>query len=173
MFAFPHQPLTLSPPLPLPLPPSVAGTAEGESAQKKGYKLPRHIMSNGDLARIINSDEVQSVVAPQKASKARAPLKKNPLRNLGALLKLNPYAKAARRMELLASAQRAGAKADKVEAARAARAAERKAVKPISKAFLAKMVTDSGGCCAAQLVSGVRWGHLVGLFWGCLGAWGV
>jgi large subunit ribosomal protein L4e len=103
-------------------------------------------MSNGDLARIINSDEVQSVVAPQKSSKARAPLKKNPLRNLGALLKLNPYAKAARRMELLASAQRAGAKADKVEAARAARAAERKAVKPISKAFLAKMVTDSGGC---------------------------
>jgi hypothetical protein len=32
----------------------------------------------------------------------RAPLKKNPLRNLGALLKLNPYAKTARRMELLA-----------------------------------------------------------------------
>jgi len=122
---------------------AIFGTAEGTSAQKKGYKLPRHIMSNGDLARIINSDEVQSVVAPQKASKARAPLKKNPLRNLGALLKLNPYAKAARRMELLASAQRAGAKADKVAAARAARAAERKAVKPTSKAFLAKMVTDS------------------------------
>ena len=32
----------------------------------------------------------------------RAPLKKNPLKNLGALLKLNPYAKTARRMELLA-----------------------------------------------------------------------
>lgn len=29
------------------------------------------------------------------------PLKKNPLRNLGALLKLNPYAKTARRQELL------------------------------------------------------------------------
>lgn len=36
---------------------------------------------------------LQSVVKPQKTSSARAPLKKNPLRNLGALLKLNPYAK--------------------------------------------------------------------------------
>lgn len=32
----------------------------------------------------------------------RAPLKKNPLKNLGALLKLNPYAKTARRMQLAA-----------------------------------------------------------------------
>lgn len=30
------------------------------------------------------------------------PLKKNPLKNLGALLKLNPYAKTARRNELMA-----------------------------------------------------------------------
>ena len=41
------------------------------------------------------------VVAAQEGPK-RAPLKKNPLKNLGALLKLNPYAKTARRMELLA-----------------------------------------------------------------------
>lgn len=33
----------------------------------------------------------------------RKPLKKNPLRNLGALLKLNPYAKQARRAELLSA----------------------------------------------------------------------
>lgn len=73
--------------------PRPAGTTETESAQKKGYKLPRHIMANGDLARLINSDEVQSVVKPHKSSSERAPLKKNPLRNLGAMLKLNPYAK--------------------------------------------------------------------------------
>ncbi|EFN51129.1 hypothetical protein CHLNCDRAFT_37552, partial [Chlorella variabilis] len=83
---------------------AIFGTTESASAQKAGYKLPRHIMANGDLARLINSDEIQSVVGPLKTNKVRKPLKKNPLRNLGALLKLNPYAKNARRGELLAAA---------------------------------------------------------------------
>lgn len=52
---------------PPPFPPSLPGTTETESAQKKGYKLPRHIMANGDLARLINSDEVQ-VCAPPGSS---------------------------------------------------------------------------------------------------------
>lgn len=40
------------------------------------------------------SDEIQSVVRPQKAAPVKhAPLKKNPLKNLGVMLKLNPYAK--------------------------------------------------------------------------------
>jgi hypothetical protein len=48
----------------------------------------------------------------------RRVLKKNPLKNLGALLKLNPYAKTARRMELLAQEQRAKAKAEKLDSKR-------------------------------------------------------
>ena len=107
-----------------------AGTTEVASCQKKGYKLPRHIMANGDLARLVNSDEVQSVVGPQKASRARAALKKNPLRNLGALLKVNPHAKAARRAELLKSAKGKVAK----------KAAPRVSTKAHGKAHLAKMV---------------------------------
>lgn len=47
------------------------------------------------------------VKAPKKELKRR-PLKKNPLKNLGALLKLNPFAKSARRLELLASVSSAG-----------------------------------------------------------------
>ena len=78
------------------------GTTEVESTQKRGYKLPRNIMANADLTRLINSDEVQTIVRPPKVSRMVVPLKKNPLKNLGALLKLNPYAKAARRTELLA-----------------------------------------------------------------------
>ncbi len=101
---------------------------------KKGFKLPRPIMANGDLARLINSDEVQSVVKPQKASGKHAALKKNPLRNLGALLKLNPYAKAARRAELLGAA--AKAKARKLDAARA------------QKKESKKVRTQEGGACA-------------------------
>lgn len=57
----------LADPPPPPFPPSLPGTTETESAQKKGYKLPRHIMANGDLARLINSDEVQ-VCAPPGSS---------------------------------------------------------------------------------------------------------
>ncbi|KAI7835256.1 hypothetical protein COHA_010842, partial [Chlorella ohadii] len=91
--------------------------------------------------RLINSDEIQSVVKPQKTGTARAALKKNPLRNLGALLKLNPYAKVARRAELLAAQK--GAKSAKVEAARKAKAAARPAVKKVSKAFYSTMITDS------------------------------
>lgn len=46
--------------------PTAAGTVEAESTQKKGYKLPRAPMTNSDLTRLINSDEVQSVVRPKK-----------------------------------------------------------------------------------------------------------
>ena len=41
-------------------------------------------------------------LAMQTRTTQHLPLKKNPLKNLGALLKLNPYAKTARRNELLA-----------------------------------------------------------------------
>ena len=76
------------------------------SKQKKGYKLPRSCMTNSDITRLINSDEVQTIVRPTKTVRKGAPLKKNPLRNLGALLKLNPYAKTARRAELLQQVSR-------------------------------------------------------------------
>lgn len=62
--------------------------------------LPRPLMANGDLTRLINSDEIQSVVRPAQLPTRHSRQKKNPLKNLGALVKLNPYAIAARRQEL-------------------------------------------------------------------------
>ncbi|KAI3845871.1 hypothetical protein MKX03_012065 [Papaver bracteatum] len=85
---------------------SIYGSFEKSSENKKGYVLPRAKMVNADLARIINSDEVQSVVRPIKKDSKRAPMKKNPLKNLNSIWRLNPYAKTARRMALLAEAQR-------------------------------------------------------------------
>jgi large subunit ribosomal protein L4e len=120
----------------------VFGSTETASEVKGGYKLPRNIMGNPDLARLINSDEVQSIVNPPKNNKSRAPLKKNPLRNLGALLKLNPYAKTARRMELLAVEKRSKARTDKLAEARGT-GKDRKAVKASGKQFHKTMVTDS------------------------------
>jgi len=57
-------------------------------------------MANTDLARLINSDEIQSVVNAPKAPHFGRTMKKNPLKNLGAMLKLNPYSKTIRRQEL-------------------------------------------------------------------------
>merc|ERR1719399_903911 len=92
------------------------GTFRKFSEQKKGFKLPFPMMANADLARVINSDEVQSKVNPAKEQKLqRVVHKKNPLKNLGSMIKLNPYAKTLRRMELLASEARDKKKAELLE----------------------------------------------------------
>lgn len=76
-----------------------AGTQEEESEFKKGFKVPRLPMANADLARLINSDEIQSVVNAPKSPTHRHVQKKNPLKNVDAMLKLNPYQEHIRRQE--------------------------------------------------------------------------
>jgi large subunit ribosomal protein L4e len=73
--------------------------AEGN---KKGFHMPRHIMSNGDLAAIVNSDAIQSAINPAKKSRKSRGRKKNGLKNLGVMVKLNPYAVTLRRHRILA-----------------------------------------------------------------------
>jgi large subunit ribosomal protein L4e len=92
---------------------NVFGSWTRESTQKKGYTLPRPVMSNSDLTRLINSDEIQSKVRAPIKSQRRFRQKKNPLKNLGAMIKLNPYALTLRRTELLTQERRAKAKAQK------------------------------------------------------------
>jgi len=88
---------------------SIYGTYTKESTQKKGWTLPTSKMTNADLARIINSDEIQSAIRPVDKSPRFVTRKKNPLRNLGAMVKLNPYALSQRRRQILAS-QKSGEK---------------------------------------------------------------
>uniref|UniRef100_A0A2P2JPE7 Uncharacterized protein MANES_08G002600 n=1 Tax=Rhizophora mucronata TaxID=61149 RepID=A0A2P2JPE7_RHIMU len=123
---------------------SIYGSFEKPSEKKKGYVLPRAKMVNADLARIINSDEVQSVVRPIKKEVKRAPLKKNPLKNLNVMLKLNPYAKTARRMSLLAEAQRVKSKKEKLDKKRKPITKEEAAAaKTAGKAWYKTMISDS------------------------------
>lgn len=98
---------------------AIYGSERRVSTQKKGFKLPRNIMTNTDVTRLINSDEVQSKVRPSIKGVKRTVRKKNPLVNLGALVKLNPYALSLRRSALLAEKKRASIKSAKLEAARA------------------------------------------------------
>ena len=110
------------------------GAGDGAPASaRKGYTLPRHIMANADVARLVNSDEVQSVVRAPRSAPPRRGLRKNPLKNLGAMLKLNPYAKVAKRHALAASTKKAagGKKGGRPKDARAS-----------SAAFLARMTSD-------------------------------
>merc|ERR1719343_1553505 len=68
------------------------GTPKSGAPMKKGYKLPHPEMENCDVARIINSDEVQSVLRPKLEAPKRFSAKKNPLTNKAAMEKLNPGA---------------------------------------------------------------------------------
>jgi large subunit ribosomal protein L4e len=123
---------------------SIYGSFDKASEKKKGYVLPRAKMVNSDLTRIINSDEVQSVVRPVKKDVKRATLKKNPLKNLNVMLRLNPYAKTAKRMALLAEAERVKAKKEKLDKKRKTVSKEEaSAIKAAGKAWYHTMVSDS------------------------------
>merc|ERR1711964_597844 len=57
------------------------GSYKSASELKKGYHLMRAAMTNADIARIINSDEVQAAVQPAKQpKKSHTVLKRNPLK---------------------------------------------------------------------------------------------
>jgi len=53
------------------------------SEAKSNYVLPWNVVGQADIARVINSDEVQTVLKPKgsKVTKRQRVLKKNPLRN--------------------------------------------------------------------------------------------
>jgi len=104
------------------------GSERKNSQVKRNYHLPRPKMANADLARLINSDEIQSVLnAPKVAGRRRNnATKRNPLKNNDALFKLNPYAKNLKRAELRAIARAKAAKANAVNNKRKAASAKDK-----------------------------------------------
>lgn len=81
------------------------GTYEKASTLKNGFNLPRTSMTNADLARIINSDEVQSVVRPAVSVAAEIPVKRNPLKHASVLAGLNPYSVVSRARQVAKSAR--------------------------------------------------------------------
>ena len=81
------------------------GTWRKAASLKSNYNPPMHKMLNTDLSRILKSPEIQRALqAPRKKIHCRV-LKKNPLKNLRIMLKLNPYAKTMRRNTILRQAR--------------------------------------------------------------------
>merc|ERR1712080_588563 len=77
------------------------GSWNSVAKHKKGYKLPRAVMTNPDLSRIINSVTIQSKLRPRRTNNSGRKWKKNPLKNFGVMVKLNPYALVLKRNEAL------------------------------------------------------------------------
>jgi len=82
------------------------GTWKSASTEKSHYNLPMLKMSNTDLARLLKSSEIQSAIRPPKNDRQRKVLKKNPLKNIRTLIRLNPYAAVQRRNAILTEEKR-------------------------------------------------------------------
>lgn len=114
----------------------VFGTREKRSEMKSGFVLPRPLIMNADLGRLINSDEVQKVVRPAKETEKAFPRKVNPLRNKKVMQKLNPYYNTHRR-RAIAFIQNEKLRKEQREAKIKEKRAERK--KSERRAFYKKM----------------------------------
>jgi large subunit ribosomal protein L4e len=73
---------------------SIFGNRTNPGVEKKGYILERPMLTNANIARIINSDDIQSVVKRIEKNKVlHDKQKKNPLTNKVKMHFLNPYKK--------------------------------------------------------------------------------
>lgn len=111
-----------------------------------GKSIPAASMTNADLARLINSDEIQSVLNPAKPQQKIYAAKANPLKSLAALEKLDAFAANKRRMAQEAEKTRESKKAELLAKKRAARTAG-KAFKAQGKEFIAQ-ASAQGDVCA-------------------------
>lgn len=104
---------------------SIYGSWRQASMLKKGFNLPQPKMANTDLSRLLKSAEIKSALRPRNTTVVRKQVKKNPLKNAHAMVKLNPYAAVLKRRAILRT--RAKALAGKSAAPKAA-------AKPAAKA---------------------------------------
>jgi large subunit ribosomal protein L4e len=68
------------------------GSYSRSASLKSNYQIPHAMMTHADLTRIINSDEIQAVIRP-KRQPVKFERKRNPLRSLQTMHKLNPFLK--------------------------------------------------------------------------------
>merc|ERR1712194_469114 len=88
----------------------IYGTHKSGAPLKKNYHMARAMMENADIARIINSTEVQSVVRAKLEAPKGFAVKKNPLKNKMVMARLNPISMKQRKLRN--SAQTTGSKAN-------------------------------------------------------------
>merc|ERR1712219_77762 len=88
------------------------GTWRKGSESKKGWNLPMPKMANTDLSKLLKSEEIRKVLrAPNRKIVKAQKTKANPLKNIRAMLKLNPYAAVTKKNSELLAAQNVAKKA--------------------------------------------------------------
>jgi large subunit ribosomal protein L4e len=110
-----------------------------------GKHIPLSSLTNADIARIINSDEVQSIVNPAKPGQKDFLPKANAITSITALEKLDPYAAEKRRAAAATGKDQAALKKAKSENKKAAKKVK-KQYKKSGKAFYEK-VSKQGDVC--------------------------
>jgi len=81
---------------------TIYGTWRKASQTKKYWNLPMPKMANTDLSKILKSEEIRKVLrAPERKIVKAKSTKANPLKNIRALLKLNPHAAVIKRAEIM------------------------------------------------------------------------
>jgi len=97
----------------------VFGTNRYASDEKSGYHLNRSVMTCADLARIINSDQVQSKLREIRSNvRVHDKTRKNPLTNAAIRNRLNPFAATQRKNAAAAEQKRHAARAAALKAKR-------------------------------------------------------
>lgn len=129
----------------------IYGTMKSGAPAKKGYHLPRAEMENADIARIINSDEVQKVVKEKLDAPQRYGRKKNPLKNKDVMEAVNPGSTDARKERAAAHTK----KAKKAKKDKALKVASKKYYADLMGAFeAAKAKADAEAAAAKKLKEG-------------------
>lgn len=79
------------------------GTYKEPSKTKKNFSLPFPKMTNTDLVRLLQSDEIQKAIRAPIKKVVRRKRRNNPLRNHRIMHRLNPYAKVLHRKNQMAA----------------------------------------------------------------------
>merc|ERR1711910_60089 len=87
------------------------GTWRKTSTEKNKWNLPQPKMAVTDLSKLFKSEEIRKVLRAPNKKVHRSVLKMNPLKNVKAMLQLNPYEAVAKRSATLLQAGRVAKKA--------------------------------------------------------------
>merc|ERR1711990_917249 len=90
---------------------SLYGTWRVASKEKSRWNLPQPKMAVTDLSKLLKAEEIRKVLRAPNKKVHRSVLKMNPLKNVKAMLQLNPYEAVAKRSATLVQASRVAKKA--------------------------------------------------------------
>merc|ERR1712098_485254 len=90
------------------------GTWKKSSTYKAGWNLPQPKMANSDLSALLKSEAIRKVLRAPVNKVSHAVVRKNPLKNIRAMLQLNPYAAVQKKNAELVAAKNTRTKAQKI-----------------------------------------------------------